>query len=260
MQEITSLQNPRIAALRALHHKKYRDAENAFLVEGEKMVSEALQHAKVRTLVIGQDCVEDGRFDGLVRDAQEREILMLSVPNRLIETLSGSKTPQGILAQVEMPPEGAPNTGLLLALDAVQDPGNVGTMIRTADAAGWQGVLLGKGCADAFGAKCVQASMGSIFRVPMLRDVDLPVFLSGLKSAGWSIASGVLNGEDIYSASLPKQNAVLVIGNESAGVTPALAELATHGLKLPMRGGAESLNAAVAAGIMMYEWTREGRE
>lgn len=259
MQEITSLQNPRIVALRALHRKKQRDADGTFLVEGEKMVSEALRHAKVHTLVVMQDCIKDGRFSGLLREARAGETPVLSVPERLFEAISESKTPQGILAQVEIPEERPITGGLVLALDAVQDPGNVGTMIRTADAAGWQGILLGKGCADAFGAKCVQASMGSIFRLPVLRDVDLPAMLTSLKSEDWSIAVGVLDGEDIYTMPLPNQNAILLIGNESAGVDPVLIALATHRLKLPMRGGAESLNAAVAAGIMMYEWMRKGR-
>lgn len=259
MQEITSLQNPRIVALRGLKQKKHRKETGSFLVEGEKMVAEALCQAQVLALAFDKDAPRE-RFAALLQLPQAQGLeRCYAVPPHIIEALTESKTPQGVVAQVRMLETAPLPDGLILALDALQDPGNVGAMLRTADAAGWQGVLLGRGCADIYGAKCVQATMGSIFRVPFLQDVDLPQVLHARKKTGCPVAVGVLDGEDIYKTKLPQESGMLVIGNESAGVSPEIIALATHRLRLPMRGGAESLNAAVAAGIFMYEWMREGR-
>ena len=140
-------------------------------------------------------------------------------------------------------------------MDGVQDPGNVGTILRTADAAGFDGALLSSACADLYGAKTLRATMGSVFRVPVRRTADLPAALEEMKARGYAIVATELGGADFY-AHCPHERAVLVIGSEGNGVSAAVREVATHHLALPMRGGAESLNAAVAAGIMIYEMAR----
>ena len=144
----------------------------------------------------------------------------------------------------------------IAALDGVQDPGNVGTILRTADAAGFDGVLLGSGCADLYSAKTLRATMGSVFRVPTRRTDDLAGELMAMRARGYAVAATELGGED-FSAGCPRGQCVLVIGSEGRGVSQAVRGAATHHLALPMRGGAESLNAAVAAGIMIYEMARE---
>ena len=144
----------------------------------------------------------------------------------------------------------------MVALDGVQDPGNVGTIWRTADAAGFGGVLLGAGCADPMSPKVLRSAMGSAFRVPFARTESMPETLGQLRAAGYSILCSDLHGEDFYERSPVNSKFVLVIGSEAHGISQATREQATHLVKLPMRGGAESLNAAVAAGIMMYELMR----
>jgi TrmH family RNA methyltransferase len=145
----------------------------------------------------------------------------------------------------------------IVAMDGVQDPGNVGTIIRTADAAGFDGVLLSTQCADVFSPKVLRATMGSIFRMGIRVTDDLPGLLADMVQGGASVLSSQLDGEPFYQRSPLNDRFVLVIGSEGNGVTDEVKAVATHRVKLPMRGGAESLNAAVAAGIMMYELTRE---
>ena len=145
----------------------------------------------------------------------------------------------------------------LVAMDGVQDPGNVGTIIRTADAAGFDGVILSTQCADVFSPKVLRATMGSIFRMGIRVTDNLPGMLTAMVQQGASVLSSQLDGEPFYQRSHLNERFVLVIGSEGNGVTDEVKAVATHKVKLPMRGGAESLNAAVAAGIMMYELTRD---
>ena len=133
----------------------------------------------------------------------------------------------------------------------------MGTILRTADAAGFDGLLLSEQCADIFSPKVLRATMGSIFRMGVTVTPDLPGLLTHLREQGYSVISSQLDGTPFYQREAVAAQFVLVIGNEGNGVSPVVQATATHRLKLPMRGGAESLNAAVAAGIMMYELTRE---
>ena len=132
----------------------------------------------------------------------------------------------------------------------------MGTILRTADAAGFDGALLSPDCADVFSPKVLRATMGSIFRVRLAFPEDLAARLENMKQEGFSILSSQLDGEPFYDRQGVQPRLVLVIGNEGNGVSEAVRRAATHRLRLPMRGGAESLNAAIAAGIMMYELTR----
>ena len=143
-----------------------------------------------------------------------------------------------------------------MALDGVQDPGNLGTIWRTADAAGFQALVAGPGCAEALSPKVQRAAMGSGFRVPLAKVDDLAAWLSALAKSGYAVVATSLDGEPFYErAKLPDKFA-LVIGSEARGISPEVSNSATVSLKLPMRGGAQSLNASVAAGIMMYELCR----
>ena len=145
----------------------------------------------------------------------------------------------------------------IVALDAVQDPGNVGTIWRTADAAGFDAVIFGEGCADAYSPKVQRAAMGSGFRVPAVH-MNLKETLPLYTLNGASLIVSALDGSDLYArAPIPGDKPmILVIGNEAKGVSKEVQSLSNVRLKIPMRGGAESLNAAVAAGILMYELTK----
>lgn len=255
-KEITSVHNPAVQALRELQKARARRETGLFLVEGVKMVDEALASGFCRTLVAEPQVL---RADAdRVSRAEAAGCEVLAVSRAVMEALSEAKTPQGIVCTVAVPEQAQALTGnRIVALDGVQDPGNVGTILRTADAAGFDGALLGAGCADLYGAKTLRATMGSVFRVPTRRTDNLADELAQMRAQGYAVVATELGGADFY-AHCPRTRAVLVIGSEGHGVSEAVRAVATHHLALPMRGGAESLNAAVAAGIMLYEMARTG--
>lgn len=250
METLTSLKNPRVALWRSLKEHKARKETGLFLVEGRKMVAEALaSRFDVETVLC--DAAQTEAFAPLLN---QYETVLL--PEHVLAAVCDTKTPQGIAAVVRMHAETRQGPRLV-ALDGVQDPGNVGTILRTADAAGFDGLLLSEQCADIFSPKVLRATMGSIFRMGVTVTPDLPGLLMHLREQGYSVISSQLDGTPFYQREGVAAQFVLVIGNEGNGVSPVVQATATHRLKLPMRGGAESLNAAVAAGIMMYELTRE---
>ncbi len=248
-EHITSLKNPKVTTWKSLKERKGRKETGCFLVEGRKMVEEALASAfPVEAVLVDADRM--GEF------TLPQNVPAFTMPSHVLLAVCDTKTPQGIAAVVRM--ADVPLTGSrLVAMDGVQDPGNVGTIIRTADAAGFDGVILSSQCADVFSPKVLRATMGSIFRMGIRVTDDLPGTLQGMVSEGASVLSSQLDGEPFYQRSPLNERFVLVIGSEGNGVTEEVKAVATHRVKLPMRGGAESLNAAVAAGIMMYELTRD---
>lgn len=249
MEILTSLKNPKVMTWRSLKDRKGRLETGLFLVEGRKMTEEALQSGyRVETVLVDTDRGETIGIPG--------QIPVYGLPSHVFASVCDTRTPQGIAAVVAAE-NGRPVRGdRLLALDGVQDPGNVGTIIRTADAAGLDGILLSEECADPFSPKVLRATMGSIFRMPMMSVRDLPAELTRLRDAGWSVISSQLDGTPFYERTGVGARFCLVIGNEGNGISEPVKATATHRLRLPMRGGAESLNAAVAAGIMMYDLTR----
>lgn len=254
MKEITSVHNPQVQFLRDLQKAKNRRAAGVFLAESVKMVREALSLSLCRTLVI--DAKRTADYADLIDMAQARGCEVLLVTAAIMQAISEQKTPQGVCCTVAIAQQPEELTGrLIVAMDGVQDPGNVGTILRTADAAGFDGALLSGACADLYSAKTLRATMGSVFRVPVRRVDDLPQELEKLRAQGYAVVATELGGADFY-ANCPHEKAVLVIGSEGSGVSQAVRDVATHHLALPMRGGAESLNAAVAAGIMIYEMAR----
>lgn len=246
MEHITSLKNPKVAAWKALKDRKGRRESGCFLVEGRKMVEEALASAfDVETVLVQEDMELP---DGLTMPVYE-------LPAHVLAAVCDTKTPQGIAAVVRMKEQSALGKHIVV-LDGVQDPGNVGTIIRTADAAGLDGVLLSNQCADVFSPKVLRATMGSIFRMNLRTTDDLPGELMKLREKGYSILSSQLDGTPFYEREKVAEQFALVIGNEGNGVSEQVQQTATHRVRLPMRGGAESLNAAIAAAIMMYELMR----
>ncbi len=249
LEHNTSLKNPKVTTWKSLKDRKGRKETGCFLVEGRKMVEEALASAfPVEAVLVDAD--RTGEF------ALPANIPTFTMPSHVLAAMCDTKTPQGIAAVVRM--ADVPLTGKrLVAMDGVQDPGNVGTIIRTADAAGFDGVILSNQCADVFSPKVLRATMGSVFRMGIRVTDDLPGLLANMVQEGASVLSSQLDGEPFYQRSPLNERFVLVIGSEGNGVTDEVKAVATHKVKLPMRGGAESLNAAVAAGIMMYELTRD---
>ena len=252
MEVLSSLKNPKIMAWRSLKDRKGRLEQGAFLVEGTKMVGEALSSRfPVQALLI-----REGYAD--VPETPPGVPVYL-LPAHVFDTVCDTRTPQGIAAVLFPSPRPAAGPRLA-ALDGVQDPGNVGTILRTADAAGLDGLLLGPDCADCFSPKVLRATMGSIFRMGLSFPASLPDALQALKAQGYEILSSQLDGDPFYARPEIAAPFVLVIGNEGRGISAPVRELATRRLRLPMRGGAESLNAAVAAGILMYDLMRDQPE
>ncbi len=254
MERITSASNPAVKRLKALREAKARQESGLFLVEGEVMLREALSCGLKPAEALAEE--ESALTDELARAGASVHLAVRAA----IEAACDTKTPQGVCASFTMPRRASIPSGArrLVALDGVQDPGNLGTIWRTADAAGFDALLLGAGCADPWSPKVQRASMGSGFRVPAVSG-EMPLLLSRARADGFRVVVSALDGAPLYARTQPRpgERLVLVVGNEARGVSPEVQQMADVRLKIPMRGGAESLNAAVAAGILMYELTKE---
>ena len=232
-----------------------------FIVEGIKMFRETPPDL-IEQICLSESFEKEHGREVIARIGRERAAAISEIiPDSRMEKLSDTRSPQGVLLVVrqmkwEMEAVLNKEAPLILLLEDVQDPGNVGTILRTADAAGFDGVLLSPDCADVFSPKVLRATMGSIFRVGLAFPRDLPARLAELKSEGFSVLSSQLDGTPFYDRENVGPKLVLIVGNEGNGVSEAVRRVATHHLRLPMRGGAESLNAAIAAGIMMYDLMR----
>ena len=236
---ITSRSNDRIKAVQKLQSAKARKETGLHLIEGDKLVSDAIASgAKVQT-VYALESVPP--FDG---------IETVFVGESVLEALCNAKTPQRMCATVETPscacPEAYPD-GLIVVLDRLQDPGNLGTILRTADALGAVGVLLSPDCADPFSPKSLRAAMGSTYHLPVWTG-SLETELDRLIRQGFTCVCGHLAGGDSLPA--PSKRMALVVGNEGQGVSDAVASRCIR-YRMPMRGRAESLNAAVFAALMI---------
>lgn len=248
MELISSVRNPRVLTWKSLADRKGREKADSFLVEGARMVQEALSSDfTVLAVLLREDFIPSFSIPDTVP--------VYTLSGHVFSAVSDTRTPQGIAAVLSRRLHPAKGTKLV-ALDAVQDPGNVGTIIRTADAAGFDGVILSSECADVFSPKVLRSTMGSIFRMGFSFPPSLPEALRHCREEGFSVISSQLDGDPFYERTDVSPSFVLVVGNEGSGISEAVRAESTHHLKLPMRGGAESLNAAVAAGIMMYDLTR----
>lgn len=255
---ISSLQNPQVKLWRGLNKSRAaRVQAGLFLAEGEHMAQEAVKEHKARALLYADGARE--KYAALTAAAGGQGVLLYEMPERVLDALSDARTPQGIIAVCPYPADAGLPAGasLLAALDGVQDPGNVGTLLRTLDAAGFHALLMDDKTADPCGPKALRASMGGVFRVPCIRCADLPGTLRALAKDGFEIAAGDLKGAPFYQRPRAREKLCVVVGNEGQGVSPAVMAEATLRLRLPIPGGAESLNAAVAGSIMIYDFLRE---
>ena len=234
--------------IQSLGHKKQRDADQVFLAEGPKIVSELLHAADTDVLEI----YALAEWIKKNNDGPAAHLHVQEVTEQELERISQLTTPNQVLAVVRQWKEKAlPQVpgGWLLALDGIQDPGNLGTIIRIADWFGVAGIVCNQLCADRYNPKVVQATMGSIARVPVWY-TDLPAWLAGEQAAGTRIYGALLNGMAVEKVAQPAAG-ILVIGNESRGITPEIEALVSVKLTISRKGQAESLNAAVAAGVLL---------
>lgn len=230
--------------IRSLADGRARRAERAFVVEGAKLCGEWLASgARIETVV----CTEGWAAASGVLLKGRGEVEILIEPPHVLEGLSNLITPPEVLLVAALPESPAKllASGWCLALDTIQDPGNMGTILRIADWFGIADVVCSPGCADAFSPKVVQAGMGAQLRVRVHQSELLP-FISSVKMP---VLAAALDGKNVYEMK-PLPEAVLLIGNESRGLSEDLLSAASHRITIPRRGGAESLNAAVSAGIL----------
>lgn len=256
--ELTGLQNPLVKAVAELKQKKYRQQRGEFLAEGLRTVEEAVAFKAAQQIFY--TATEDERTLQLLEQAAFMQLKLTCVSEAVMKKIADTETPQGIIAvcrMQEQPLEQLLASGkLLLVLDRVGDPGNIGTMLRTADAAGVGGIILLKGTADIYAPKTVRSSMGSLFHVPVLSGVAEQEFIDNAKKAGYQLLVTALDGADnLYQADL-KGRLAFVMGNEAGGVSASLLQQADKRVFIPMRGKSESLNVAMAAGIVMFEAMR----
>ena len=246
---LTSKNNPFIKETATLKDKKGRKQTGLFLVEGVKMARECQKSGyEIERIIVAESFCQSEAF------TEFSSLETVCVSNDVFRHLADEKTPQGVLCRVKIP-DTTPKvpTGSCVVLDGVADPGNVGTIIRTANAAGYNDVYLTSDCADVFSPKCVRASMSGVFFTNIHIGTREEIF----KALGDTpIIVADMNGQNAFSFPSPK-NFALVIGNEANGISEETAKKASFTVKIPMRETQESLNAGVSAGILMYLLKKE---
>lgn len=275
MEYLTSRQNGLVKYIRSLAQRKVREREHCFVAEGVRLLEEALQTMEkggpfiLETVLVSEGLRQNEREQQLIKALQTAGVKLCSVTAELMEGLSDTVSPQGVLGvvrrtQLELG-QPADNTAkfsakeppLLLILDRIQDPGNLGTLLRTAEAAGVTAVWLLKGTADPFSPKVLRATMGSIFRVPIVTDVEASA-VQGLRNQGVCLLAAGVEAAALpyYEADLSKPLA-LVLGNEANGLADWLKMASDQLVTIPLAGAVESLNAAVAGAVILFEVRRQ---
>ena len=233
-----------------------------FLTEGFKLFQEAPADS-IREVYLSEDAAERAAADPELWNKLQR-IGWETVSGEVFQKMSDTRTPQGILCVVKRPVytlDGllAESKPLLTVLDGIQDPGNLGTIVRTGEGAGITGVIMGSGTVDIFNPKTIRATMGSVFRVPFVYVDDLEKVVLQMKQKSIRIFAAHLSGETYYDSFSYREGTAFLIGNEGKGLSAGLTELADDLLRIPMEGKVESLNAAVAAALLLYEAHRQRR-
>ena len=259
MQVISSKDNEFIKHIKKLKDKKYRDINKEFIIEGIKLIKEAIEEkAEIKQIVICDNCQNSDIIPKeLMYEIAKYECVY--VTENIFKTISDVNTPQGILAIIGRNAREAEidyTQDIIVALDDIQDPGNLGTILRTVDSIGLNQILVSKGTADSYNPKVVRSTMGAIFRVKIIECEDLEKTLKEVKKHKFELVITSLQTENsIYDVDYNKK--VIVIGNEANGVEQKIQDMADIKVKIPMLGKTESLNASVATGIVLYEYVRQ---
>ena len=257
---ITSLTNETVKAVRALHMRKERDATGLFLAEGLKFIGEALDQGRTpRTLLVGLEARPHPLLDRAKAETRQAGGEVVTVTHPILEKISRRENPQTVLgvfdqAFTPLTDIRPASAACWIALEQVRDPGNLGTIIRTSDSAGCGGVILIGDCVDPFSVEAVRATMGSVFAVAIAR-TSTADFLAWRQAWPGSVVGTRLDATVGYREAAYAQPTLILMGNEQAGLTDALAAACDVNVKIPMRGRADSLNLAVATGVMAYAVT-----
>lgn len=257
MQIITSKENQLVKHICKLKEKKYRTQYNEFIVEGVKLVKEAIkENAKIKKIVISKTGKESKLIEKYLGNELEK-INYVQVEDNIFKLISEVENPQGILAVIQKKFEKneIKNEEIIVALDGLQDPGNLGTILRTVDSVGLSQIVLSEKTADPYNPKVVRSTMGAIFRLNIIQSNNIIEDLKKIKKNRFKLlATSLENSESIYNIDLNKK--AIIIGNEANGVSKEVFDIVDEKTKIPMLGKTESLNAAVATGVILYEYVR----
>ena len=257
MQIITSKDNENIKSIKKLKERKYRDLNNEYIIEGIKILKEAIQEkAVIKKIVICEECLANNIIDEkLLYEIAKYDCLYVS--KKIFEGLTDVSKPQGILAVVDKNNKKDINydEDIIVASDGLQDPGNLGTILRTLDSANLSQVVVSKDTVDAYNPKVVRSTMGAIFRVNIVETENLKETLKEMKRHKYKVmCTDLTASKNIYEIDYNKK--ILVIGNEANGISKELLDMADEKIIIPMLGKTESLNASVATSIIVYEYVR----
>lgn len=256
---ITSKDNEQIKHIRKLKEKKYRDQYKEYVIEGVKLIKEAIQEdAKIKTIIACDNCVKNEEIDPKVM-YEIAKYNCIYVEEKVFHSITDVQNPQGLLAimsKEEEKDEIDYSEDIIVVLDNVQDPGNIGTILRTVDSIGLKQIIVSKTSGDVYNPKVVRSTMGAILRVNVIESPNLVETLKTIKRHKFEVvATSLQTNQSIYDIDYKKK--VIVIGNEANGVSKEILDLADKKVKIPMLGKTESLNAAVATGIITYEYVRQ---
>lgn len=258
---ISSRENEAVKFAASLQQAKMRHETGLCLLEGLRLVEEAINAAwQVKELFIEESAAQSERMASLIARADEQSVKTYYATAAVVKKIATTDSPQGVIAVAEQPRDVLPvrATGeCWLLADELQDPGNFGTILRSADASGCNGVLLTGNGVDPFGPKAVRASMGSLFHLPVVVNNDRQAVLTWIREQKLSVFIADAGGTLSYSEADYKKGCVIVIGNEARGVSPFWRAAADAVVGIPIFGKAESLNAAVAASLLLYEAARQ---
>jgi len=259
MQTITSKDNELIKHIRKLKDKKYRDESNEYVVEGVKLVEEAVkENAKIKQIIVCEDTTRTYEIPTHIM-LEIARYECISVSNKIFNIITQVTNPQGIMAIIEKNAQDAQidySQDIIVVLDDVQDPGNLGTILRTVDSIGLNQIIVSKGTADAFNSKVVRSTMGAIFRIKIIEVENLAQAIKEMRKHHFKLmVTSLQTKNSIYDIDFNKK--IIVIGNEANGVSKEIQDMADEKAKIPMLGRTESLNASVAAGVVMYEYVRQ---
>ena len=260
VKQVSSVSNPIVKFIRALAHKKARERERLFLAEGLKLAVDALDGGwTIRTLVVAAEGGPRERIDDVSARVHASGGLVLQASSKVLAAIARRDNPQTVIAVVEerwgaVEPQAG---GTWVALERVRDPGNLGTVIRTADALGLSGVVLAGECVDPFGVECVRATMGSLFHVAVSRTDDVASVSERFRAAGGQVVGTHLAGAvDHRRVDWTRTPLLVVMGNEARGLSDEAAAACDVLALVAMSGRADSLNLAVSAGIVLFEARR----
>lgn len=258
-QIITSKDNNLIKHICKLKEKKYRNEYNEYIVEGAKIVKEAIdENANIKHIIIEENAINNGLIEEHLKQKLQN-IDYIEVTSKIFKIVSDVEKPQGVLAVIEKDNKNIDidySKDIILALDDIQDPGNLGTIIRTADSVGLTEILISKGTTDPYSPKVIRSTMGAIFRVKIIECEDLKEILEQVQKNKFElVVTSLGTDKSIYDINMSKK--AIVIGNEANGVSKGIIDIADNLAIIPMLGKTESLNASIATGVILYEYVRQ---